>query len=476
MPDGLIGHPIGIHFIRQSDSLAFVQYYLLGLGSLLEPGTLDMNIAPVNGRTAGEFPITYWIMAWLAKASGVSSNGLRVLHLILLLSGLVVFTKAAWRVLRSSWLAIGSGLWIMGAPVLIYYGCNFLPDSAALGLTLWAWGLVLPSLCAAQPQLPWPSLILFTLAGLIKAPMAMNLMAVALASVFLLLCDRPPHWRRSSFRIALMTIGGLVVIVSWHLHAIQYNQVNQAGYFLTSAAPLWNMTGAEQRLTVDLIWRYWWGKYLHPTTWHGLAIILGVALFNCRRVGKGIMLALVFLGFGSVAFILLFFQKLADHDYYFLTLIPFIALLILAGLRAMEEVLWKAWQRSVLLVGVWVLAIASHLLASVELQRRTMASGDGFSRTGLAMDSFRDGLGASDLPLTAKVIVLGDSTPNGALARLGRQGWSYPGYPIASVPRIEALMDNGATHVLVIAPDSLPLWPVSHVISNGSCSLWRLTR
>ncbi|MBK9175764.1 MAG: hypothetical protein IPM46_05380 [Flavobacteriales bacterium] len=476
LPDVLLANPRGTHFIRQSDSLAFVRYYMLGLGSLLEPGTLDQNIAPQSGRTAGEFPLMYWCMAWLAKLTGVSPNGLRVLQLSIVLVGLVVFIDATRKMLRSPLLALGTGLWIMGSPVLIYYACNFLPDAAVLGLVLFGWGLLLPALNEGRPVLPWTSLALFTIAGMIKAPATMNLMAFALTGIGLLAWNRPEKWGRLSIKLALKSLVGLALIGAWHLHAIRYNTIHHADYFLTSAAPIWTMSASERWSTLDLVWRYWWGKYLHPTTWHVLGILLLVALIAYKRVGQGLMLTLFFLGSASAAFVLLFFRKLADHDYYFLTLAPFLALVAVTGLKAMSEVGQKIWHRALLTTGVWILALASLHLAHTEMQRRFKAPADSFSRTGQAIDAFLQANGSTSIPESSKVIVVGDRTPNGALARLGRQGWSHPGYPVSKVPHFDALVASGATHVLVIAPEPVPPWPLVLIASEGGCSLWSITR
>lgn len=475
-PDIMLADPYGLHFIRQSDSLAFVRYYMLGAGSLLEPGTLDLNNAPQQGMTAGEFPIAYWCMAMLARLTGADPNALRVLHLFLVLSGLVLIIDAMRRILRSSVLALGIGLWIMGSPVLIYYACNFLPDAAALGMVLFGWGLLLPALNEGRPALSWTSLALFTVAGMIKAPATMNLFAVAFTGLGLLALNRPELWRRISLGLALKALAGAAIIGAWHFHAIRYNTLHHAEYFLTSATPIWDMNATERWATLDLVWRYWWAKYLHPTSWHVLGILLLIALVAYKRVGRGLMLALLFLGSASAAFVLLFFRKLADHDYYFLTVVPFLALLALTGVKAIAEAGRKPWHRVLLVAGVWALGLASLRLAHVELDRRFLAQPDSFSQTGRVLDEFILRNGEQDLPGSSRIIVLGDRTPNGALSRLGRQGWSFPGYPVSRTPRFETLVDDGATHVLVIAPETVPQWPLAPIASEGACSLWSITR
>jgi hypothetical protein len=226
---------------------------------------------------------------------------------------------------------------------------------------------------------------------------------------------------------------------------------------------------------MDLVWNYWWTQYLHPTMWHVIALMAVVLLFRSRRTPSILLLLNVLLLLASVSFILLFFRKLADHDYYFLTVLPTLAILFLSGIWTMFVLTSRSWWRWSLTAGIWVLAVSSVILAHAQLQRRIERTPDEYSKTaslvaGLSIEASR-----LDLPLSVRVIVVGDSTTNGALLSIARKGWTYPGFPVPAEPDLQGLLSQGASHVLYLG--NVPYLPIPavRVKESPTWSLWRIT-
>lgn len=477
MPDYLLQSPCGIHYIRQTDSVAFMEYFRLHPWSLFSPGTLDMHVAPRDGKAAGEFPLVYWIAASLDRLFGNGPAFLRSLQLLMVLLGHVAFVRAAFRILGSAWMALGAGLWLFGSSVVLYYACNYLPDATTYGCVLIGWSLALPTLFSGTPKVGTWSLALFTLAALIKAPAAMHLMAaIGLMIAIGGLGSRP---NMSSSRLSgrwLIPLVGCILVLAWHLHARRYNASHETNYFLTGAAPIWKASAVERAGTIDMVVRYWWARYLHPTTWHVLGVLVAVVLFTFKRATPLPHLLFGLLLAGNCCYFLLFFQKFADHDYYFLTVMPFVGIAILLGLNGLSTVPWMRKAKGALVIGVWGMAVISIVLANTDLERRYAAAPDDYSRTGALLHDLRNRAVEMHLPKESRVIVLGDHTPNGALTNIRCQGWSYPGYPIPAVPDYDQLILQGATHVLVIAPYGIPPISKEPLITTPDYSLWRIIR
>ena len=55
--------PIGLHYVRQTDSLAFVDFYQNNGFNFFEPG--GWFLGDSDGKTAGEFPVLYYLTAIL---------------------------------------------------------------------------------------------------------------------------------------------------------------------------------------------------------------------------------------------------------------------------------------------------------------------------------------------------------------------------------------------------------------------------
>lgn len=478
LPYGLLQPPSGLHYIRQTDSLSFISYFRLHSGTLFEPGTLDLVLAPDNGKAAAEFPIVYWIIAQLSNLFGSDTGAsLRAVSLSFILVGHFSVMMAMFKILGRVWIALGAGVWMFGSSVVVYYACNYLPDAAVYGSVLLGWSLVLPSIFKGDLRIGWPTLAAFTFAGLVKAPAAMHLFAVgAVLVAFGSARTERPHSFRGAMSSLTGVFVGLLLIIAWHAYAITYNRLHGSHYFLTWAEPIWRMDATERARTLDLIWRYWWAKYLHPSTWHALILLTVFVLVRARRMTRQVLVLLAALFLGSCAFVLLFFQKLADHDYYFLTIVPFVVILIIAGLHALVSIpKLTRWMWLVSLV-VWALGLASVDLARTELARRNVSVMDRFARTGELLRDLPDAVAQVELPVEARIIVLGDSTPNGGLLVLGRLGWSFPGYPEPAVPDYPALLEAGATHVLTIHPATPPDLDLEPIEVNADHGFYRIIR
>lgn len=472
LPDLLFSPPFGMHFIRQTDSLAFVEYFKLGKGNLFQPGTLDLNTAPDNGRTAGEFPLIYWLASVIDQISGNTTYSIRLLHLLFVVAGHAAFVQGVTRLTNQPILALGIGCCIWGSSVVTYYSCNFLPDAAAFGLSLLGWGLFISTFASGSPRLNLPIFLALILAGLIKATASMHLLAVGGVCIFLSMKQQSAT-NEALLRITVLLFLGIAAISAWHLWAIRYNSQHQANYFLTSAAPMWSMSNERIEITSDLILRHWWTDYLHPSMWHALGVTLALIVIRLRRLTTGIVASIGLLALGGIGYLLLFFEKFADHDYYALHLMPLVGLVLVGGSQAIDT-FHRIWTRLGIVAAIWILAIAGNSLAHHDLQRRKQSNPDSYSRTGRLLIEYD--VSRMHLPEDAKVIVLGDQTPNGALSRIGRQGWSFPGYPLPRLPDYDELLRQGATHVLMLQPEKPTNLSMTLLESTDDYSLWKLTR
>ncbi|MBK7946231.1 MAG: hypothetical protein IPJ85_13420 [Flavobacteriales bacterium] len=370
--------------------------------------------------------------------------------------------------LESTTLGLGLSIWLLGSGVLSYYAANYLPDSIAYGLVLLGWAIAIPRSMESSTAPKPLATICFALAGLIKATTSFHLITY---SVILFLA----HGRLGRrWRTMVGPLTSMLMVAAWHVHANLYNTAHETHYFLTTAMPAWSVPYAELLTTSDLVIRYWWSKYLHPSTWHALLLLAAIALIKLLKLTPFIKWAMGLSSLGSIGFVALFYPKLADHDYYFLTVLPAIAFIMIAGLQELIRIARTRLARMVILGFVWVLAFASLHLAKVELHRRFTAAPDSYSKVGEALAGMEKA--SSVLPLDAKVVVLGDNTPHGALSFIGRKGWSFPGYPIQSAPELKALLDAGATHVLTVDDWPLPDWGLEQLVATERCALWRITR
>lgn len=468
VPGVLFTGPDGLHFIRQTDSLAFVQRFGHPSWNFFAPAVHDLRQCPDDGATAAEFPLLYYFTALVRAWTGAPGYLMRMVHLAFVVAGHVLLARTATRTLSSAVAGIAFSAWMFSSSVVIYYGANYLPDAAM-------YGCVLIGACLAvehyreRDRCFHPTAILFlAFAGLLKAPATLYLLAYMILGLWY-------TWRRAAWRNArrgpLLGAASLLLIAAWHAYAIRYNAQHGTHYFMTWYEPLWVMPHAELLGTWGYVRDYWWTKYHHPTTWHVLLVLCALLLVRIRRIDGPARLTLGLLLLACMAFALLFFRKLRDHDYYFLTVAPTVCGIALAGLYALKSFTPARWMTITIALAALVLAVTGLDLGRLNLQRRLRPGADHFTHARVLGDAMPATLVALHVPQKARFIVSGDPSPNGALTLLDRDGWAYA--DTEAVP-VDELIAKRADHLLILGNSTSVDTSRFHTIARTPD--WRLMR
>lgn len=412
---------------------------------LFAPGVLDLNSAPYEGRCAAEFPILYWALGLLGRVFGTTEIPLRILNIsTIFLASLMLMTRLT-RVFEDGWIAYALVLMLFSSIVCVYYVAMPMPDGIALGLVLWGWAYILPCLLRGTVCIDRRTVMLWCMAMLLKVTMGISLVLLFVLSVLAYKNDGPKAKRD----LIIISIS-LIIGSSWHAYAIFYNKLYSTQLFMTSIAPIWSIDEIERYRVMDLVLRYWWTKYFHPSIWHVTYVfvvyIIYTAIVSFRRYHTVLLLFLM----GSSIFVILFYKKLGDHDYYFLVVQPLFLLLWAGGLYMLNQRFNKLWVQWTLRIGLTGLTIAGLLLARTDLVRRWNAPVDRYGRTSEQAEELRGAMAFVDPYAEARVVVIGDSSTQGALVALERQGWTFPGYPELKPPPVDPASIPQATHVLIL--------------------------
>lgn len=426
LPDILLARPQGLHFIRQTDVLSIVTGYHRFGRAFWEPAILDLHEAPDNGAAAGEFPVLYFLAAILDQRFGEHHGYLRIMNLFLVVGGHVLLAMAAGRWLGSRLRGLLFSVWMFSSGVTIYYACNYLPDAGAYGSVLMGWSAYWLDRNGRSRGRIIMTVAFFTLSGLLKVTMTMHL--IALLALLMFIEEGRNDTTNSRRKVAGLIAGGvgILIVASWQVYAIRYNSAHSSSYFLTWAEPIWRMDDRAVDRTWSMVMGQWWPAYHYPSTWH---VLLGLALllpFLGRSVDRRLLGATVLLTMAGIAFVLLFFNKLGDHDYYFLTISPTLILIALASLTALLKRYPTRGVPMMMTIGLFSIAALGLNYGRMVLDRRYAGTPDRFSHAAAMVADVSEpqlqgwGIGVND-----KVIVIGDGSPNGVLLHLGRRGWSF---------------------------------------------------
>ncbi len=475
----LFHQPAGMHFFRQTDSLSFVLHYLQNGLDFFSPGSMNQGYS--EGHAAAEFPILYYISALLSKLFGFQPFYLRLLNLVIFSVGFTYLFRLLFSYLNKLYYAlILSGL-VLSSTVLLYYANNFIPDTPALGFCLiamyFSWKYMTEE---NRNRFLWPMLIFFTLACLLKVTFCVYPFAF-LATLFIKhLSKKQPLLKfvQVESRLLAAYLAFIAVVALWYGYAIWYNNQYQSTLFNTKPWPIWNMSASEIATVWEYMSHYWDATYYYQTAKHLLWALTIAGLIPMLKSNKMWIFASLSV-LSALTYIAFFFFSFRDHDYYFIVLIPAIALISASGVRNLIIIFPRAMKTVFPGILLATIAILSLNYGNKKLHERYTHAMDMFSEPAIRVYESADYINSLIEKPEAKVMVLGDRTPNGSLYFLNRQGWTIPDTSADDFINIQKITALGAEY-LIVADSTLlqskSLEPYKHHLlgSKSAVTVFRL--
>jgi hypothetical protein len=249
---------------------------------------------------------------------------------------------------------------------------------------------------------------------------------------------------KSNFRLLLIFFISTALLLSWNLFAIHYNAINKDFYFLVSTRPLWDIDRQSIMEVWDYISNYWYSKYYYQSTIHFFVIAFILGIVFIKKANKTFLVPGIIMLIGSIFYILLFYAQFKDHDYYFITLIPTIIILVVNAFITIRNKFPKLLNNYIAKILLLGLAVLSINYASSKLEERYSITNNEFAEIGVVLSDTRNSLDSLGISKHAKVIVFTDKTPNGGLYFLNRKGWNVSDTTAAGINKISDYKNLGA--------------------------------
>ncbi|PKP53446.1 MAG: hypothetical protein CVT92_03905 [Bacteroidetes bacterium HGW-Bacteroidetes-1] len=316
---------IGDHIWRQADGLSIAQnFYQHGM-RFFEP-EIHNQVADhgFSGKSAGEFPLWYYLQAVVWKLTGPTPFTFRLFSLILTFIGLFAFYRVLQQIFKNDWVAFILPLLLFTSPVYAIYGISFLTDVPAFSLSLIAWYYIYLYFTKRTQKRLWTAMILFGLAGLLKISSLIGFVFLLLVFVlelfgFKSLKNKFLFAKSQSEWLAFIIIP--VVIASWYFYARWFNHVHQVNYFLTGIWTYFDLNPAEQKDYLgnirDVMLYAFYSKsvlFLLLFGWIANFFLLG-------KMPRFAMLAALIVPVGVILYVILWSGAFRNHDYYFIPLL-----------------------------------------------------------------------------------------------------------------------------------------------------------
>ena len=446
--------PQSTHSWRQADSaIQALCYYESGM-SFFKPCVYNLNNE--TGLAAAEFPIIYYTAAGLYHILGPQEWILRVLNFLIFSIGLYCFSLLILALIDNFLLSLVIPIFIFGAPVIVYYGFNFIPNVPALGFSLMSIYFYYRFINTQKHLFFGLSSLTIILAGLLKITLLVSFFA--LFGIYLV--SRIPSIKRkllSGFfpknRIFLPScFAVLLVVLGWTIWAQTYNEVNHSGLFLTNIKPIWEVVQKDLNHTWFVLVNKTANYFFSYETSLFLLFSILVILFNYQKIRWELHLFFWLVIMGSLAYLALFFEQLRVHNYYFvdIMIVPLLIISLLAGviqsLDLEKKLRYFFYILLILLTNANLNASYYYNHNAYQFFHKDLKK---FNTSFFKKDQLQHFLLENGVKKEDKIISYPDRSPNTTLYYLNRKGWTETFMSKGFTDRLPSLKKRGALWLVI---------------------------
>lgn len=315
--------PQSVHMWRQSDCLSFALNYYMEHRGFFEPAINYIGVKG-NGQTISDFPLIYFIVGKIWQFTGQHEIIFRGIVLLIFFTGLFFLYRTLIKLFEDRLWAMLIPIMMFTSPVLTYYSSSFLMEIPSLSIVFIGWYFFFRFYRTGQNKWLWITMIIFTLAGLLKVSALLSYFALLGLFVFEWLHifsfrkDRPVFPEPRKAILPFLTV--IAVISAWFVFVTTYNNAHNRDFFLVGILPIWEMTSAEIKFKLHEIATHW---IFHnfPGYFQLLIVLFWIAMTIFPQKNNRTFYYLnIVLAIGVVMYLLLFFQVVAGHDYYWINL------------------------------------------------------------------------------------------------------------------------------------------------------------
>lgn len=319
--------PFGSHAWRQTDSTSFIQTYFNNGMSFFEP-RVHHNIGGDGFGSPSEFPILYYLSAWIWQIFEPHDGVLRLIDYSLLLLGLFSLSKLTLHLTKDVFLALMVPLFMMGSPIIAFYAMNYIPNIPALGLCFTGVYCFYNFYRTQKRRWLFLTWFLFTFAGLLKVTVLIPYLVIWI--IFFLekinWVQFKSHQKifKKGWWNALLFLSSALIIGSWIIWVKQYNEIKDCGIFITRSRPIWSLV--EPAITETWHWIIQDGapQYFNIVARYFIFIMVGIQLFFLRKKQPNtIYIFNLFVFLGVVGTFFVFYRQFFIHEYYAIELMVF---------------------------------------------------------------------------------------------------------------------------------------------------------
>ena len=453
--------PQSTHAWRQADCASFSLNYYQYNRFISHPRL--HNRLEADGYMVGEFPGLYYISGQLYKIFGVHDFIPRFLNLLILFLGLLGLFKFTYEITGSMFFAYVIPLLLFSAPIVTYYGNNYLTDIPAFGFIMMGWGVFMNYYKKGKLRSLYIMGACFLIAGLLKITLLMSV--VALGTMYLLevfgwvQLKKEDTIFKHRWHMFGIFAGVVIIVAGYYLLGAYYNDIHNTAYFLSKPMAPWMLDDMGKfPYTLYRVLYFWSGYYFFTLTLY-LIIFLMFFVMLGRRYPGHFLYGLTLLTFvGSFLLFQLFYYQFQDHDYYVIPGYMFVIFLLCSGVVIMKEHFSHVFNS-------WIFKAMVILFLGLNIYHAKSTIHDRYhgklsfrANDALYEDQFREYLTSIGVEQNTQIISVPDLSPNTTLYLINRPGYTEwvgtSGAPMEE-GHIRDFIGRGAEYLIVHDPNYL---------------------
>jgi len=344
--------PITIHQWRQTDCLSITKNYFEEGMHFFKPKIHWQGA--IDGKAVSECPILNYTVAFLWKIFGEHEYIYRFLEYFIFIISMLVLFRTLVYFFNSGLTAFFITSLFLTSPLLVYYSFNFIADVPALSFCILTYCYFFWFYKTKKIKFFYLSLLLGTIAVLIKASALVGLGTIVFFSMADILGFSAFLRTEKLFKLRLVPMllifASVAIVVAWYQYAIAYNKFNN-GVFLLTVLPIWEMNEDALVKTVRILLNELFPVFFNRAVFFIFLLALIYVISNFKRLDYFFRYTFVFSFIFFIGYLLFFFQVFTVHDYYLnnLMIFPVITFFCVSNILSQTNILsnHKIFLRSV---------------------------------------------------------------------------------------------------------------------------------
>lgn len=328
----LTQRPKSVHVWRQTDCASYALNYYQNERSFFSPQVHHRHA--INGSTASEFPIIYYIASKLYTWFGFDDRYIRWIGYAIYYLSLISLILASGYFIKNKILQLFPAILMMMSCVLIYYAANYLPDVPALSFAIIGFYFFVRNIYHGKKSDLYLAISFGALAALLKISSGL-----ILGTILLYILYQKLIIKNNQFNITdlIAIFGGFSLIFMWLYYVKNYNEAGQYFGNLQGTMGIWLCDSTKIGYIFKRTFEEWIPALGSRKLW---LLFLPATIFVAyywRKLDAVLKFFIPVLFCGSMVYYVAFFAVFDVHDYYFVNMFIFPIILSIGFFHILEQ-------------------------------------------------------------------------------------------------------------------------------------------